>query len=500
MTTKVLKGSIWTLAGQVLPLFVSLVSTHFVIKYLGSESYGILILVALIPNYYAFADFGMGIASTKFGSEAYGRGEREKEGAIVRTATLIALTMTLILIIPTFIFSDRIVGDWFRVPENYRATASIGLKLTATAFCFTVLSAVLNTPQLARLRMDLNTIASAAPKILAGLITPLVLYFGGHVVEAVWVSFFAGLLTFIGTTFMSGRLLPELYRPTIDKKLFRPFLKFGSHWVIAMVAASLLVNVEKFFLARYGSVTSLGHYNVAFTLANMATLFTTAITQSLVPAFARLLVPGKRAEFDALFARSLRFNLIWVLPAAMLMFVVAKPFFTIWAGAEFGEESSPAFYILLFGLLFNIIAFIPYGTIMASGRADVFAKLYWVELVLYIFLAYWLVNSYQTIGAAAAWSIRFSLDALVIIYLAKRIVGVRLDFFRHLIKLFFGIILLIPPILFAAFYNNFSLWLIPMALLSTIAYFLIIWKTFIDEDEKGWFCKKLSRYTKMFFA
>lgn len=75
MTTKVVKGSLWTLAGQVAPLAVSLVATPFVIRLLGAESYGVLILIGLIPTYLGFAAFGMSMASTKFGSEAYAEGD-----------------------------------------------------------------------------------------------------------------------------------------------------------------------------------------------------------------------------------------------------------------------------------------------------------------------------------------------------------------------------------------------------------------------------------------
>ena len=78
MTTRVVKGSLWTLLGQVLPMAVALIATPFTIRFLGSEAYGVVILVGLIPMYFSFADFGMGIASTKFGSEAYGEGNRKK--------------------------------------------------------------------------------------------------------------------------------------------------------------------------------------------------------------------------------------------------------------------------------------------------------------------------------------------------------------------------------------------------------------------------------------
>ena len=85
MTTKVVKGSMWTLVGSVAPLAVAFISTPFIIRFLGTESYGVLLLVGLIPMYFSFADFGMGVASTKFASEAYGQGDEKKEAQIART-------------------------------------------------------------------------------------------------------------------------------------------------------------------------------------------------------------------------------------------------------------------------------------------------------------------------------------------------------------------------------------------------------------------------------
>jgi O-antigen/teichoic acid export membrane protein len=497
MTTKVVKGSLWTLAGQVLPLFASLVSTPFIIRFLGAESYGILILVGLIPNYFGFADFGMGIASTKFGSEAYAEGRPQREGEVVRTAALVALATSLTFAVPIFVFSSWIVGDWFKISAAYQSSASIALKITSVSFVLGILSSVLNTPQLTRLRMDLNTLINALPKILMALATPLVLYLGGRVVEAVWVALIASTAICAGTLLTSGKLLPELYRPTINRSLLRPLLKFGGGWLIAMVAAMLLSNVEKLLLARYVSVESLAYYSVAFTFANMATLFSMSMTQSLVPAFSQLLAPDKRGEFETLFSRSIRLNLIWLLPALMVMFVAAKPFFTLWAGPAFGAASSLPFYVLLGGLFFNILAYIPHSTITASGRTDALAKLYWIELALYLAAAVWLVNAYGIVGAAAAWSLRVIVDAAAVIWLAKKIVGVSFKFTDHLPSLVGGAALLLPPVAAAAFYDNFSFWLLPLMAASGAAYAALVWLTFVDADEKKWIKAKIQNLLRL---
>src|SRR5690606_3899856 len=103
-------------------------------------------------------------------------------------------------------------------------------------------------------------------------------------------------------------------------------------------------------------------------------MFSASMMQSLIPAFSQLLAPSRRDEFRDLFARSIRFNIIWLLPVLALLFVSARPFFTIWAGDEFGEKSTLPFYILLIGLFFNVISYVPYASLVASGRTDVLAK------------------------------------------------------------------------------------------------------------------------------
>jgi O-antigen/teichoic acid export membrane protein len=136
MTTRVVKGSLWTLAGQVAPLGVSLFTTPFTIRLLGAESYGVLILIGLIPTYLGFADFGMGMASTKFGSEAYAEGDEEKEARIIRTAALIALCSRVPVAAALMAFAAPVVG-LFNVPEALRAEATLALRLAAVTFAET---------------------------------------------------------------------------------------------------------------------------------------------------------------------------------------------------------------------------------------------------------------------------------------------------------------------------------------------------------------------------
>ena len=485
LTTRVVKGSLWMLGGQVLPLAVSFVATPFTIRLLGSDAYGVVILVGLIPLYFASADFGMGIASTKFGSEAYGDHDLRKEGEITRTAALIALISSVCVAVPVFLFSDWLVA-LFRLPGSLANPANVAFKIASVSFVLANLAQVLNTPMLARLRMDMNILTSAIPRAAATALIPVVLYLGGGVLGAVWTTFFAGVVSCGLVIYFSARLLPGLPQFSIDRAYFRPLLRFGSGWMIAGIAQILLLGLEKFALPSLVSIRALAYYSVAFTFAAVAAMFSSSMAQSLVPAFSQLLAPQKKGEFDKLFSRAVRVNILCLFPVSMILLVIAKPFFTLWAGSEFGAESSTPFYILLVGLFFNVLSYVPHGTITARGRTDVFARLYWLELLFYAVAVYFLIKWFGIAGAAAAWTMRVILDAVAIFFLSRKIANVPFPIRKGAFALAAAAILLVPPALFAALYDSSSPWLFVLTPAALGLYALVIWTSFIEPVEKQW--------------
>ena len=496
MTMKVFKGSFWVLTGQVLPLIATFVSTPFIIRYLGAESYGVLILVGLISGYFSFADFGMGLASTRFASEAFAKADKKEEGLVVRTAAVIAFLSSLIIAIPMFLFSNLLVHNILHVPVNLQTKANIALKITSFTFLFSILGNIFNSPQLSRMRMDINVLITSGSKVLMILITPLVLYMGGGIVEATIVAFFAALIIMGGNIIASGLLLPELYRSTISRSLLRPLIKFGSNVLLWGIAVAVLANLEKLILTRVISVKSLAYYSVAFTLANMTTMLSMSIVQALIPAFSQLQAPEKRTELNTLFSRSIRFSLAGLLPSIIFLLIIAKPFFTIWAGPEFGKESIFPFYFLLVGIFFSIIVYVPNCVLTGFGRADIFARVYWIEMLPYIVIAFLLIHLFGIWGAAISWSLREIFNALLFVFFSKKYTGVSFSILKQFRDFIPGIIILLPVTFFALFYNNYSFWLISFIPVSFGAYIYMVWKKIMIHEEKVWVIGYIRRFLK----
>ena len=491
MTTKVVKGSVWTLLGQVAPMAVSLVTTPFVIRMLGTEGYGVVALVSLVPAYLTFADLGMGLASTKFGSEAFGAGDRDKEAEIVKTACAIALTVALPTAAIIFIFSD-VLTTLLNVPERLHSDADLAFKFASVSLVFYLLNNIVNTPQLARLRMDLNTFVGAGARVLGLIAAPIVIYLGYGLAGAVFALMSTSVVAFCFHLAVSGRLNPRLLHFSVSGDVVRPLLKFGSAMTLSGIAAVLLTHMEKLVLTKQTSVEQLAYYSVAFMLSNAAALFGVSMSQSIVPAFSQLLKPEKRSELVTLYTRTLRISLFGMLPMIAILFVIARTFFTVWAGPDFGRESTIPFYILLGGVVFNLNAYVPSGLLLASGRSDIFAKLYWIELFPYILLSAILTGHYGAIGAAEAWSIRTAVDAVAFFWLAKRICGVKMNSKRVLSQLAVSVAVLSVPAIVATLYSRVGDGVnVAILLVSVSVYAVLMWKWILDTDEKRWLIERI---------
>jgi Na+-driven multidrug efflux pump len=75
------------------------------------------------------------------------------------------------------------------------------------------------------------------------------------------------------------------------------------------------------------------------------------------------------------------------------------------------------------GVLVNALAHVLNVYLLGQGRPDLPAKFHLLELPLYVALAWLLVARFGVTGAALAWTIRVSFDALLLAVAVWRVAG-----------------------------------------------------------------------------
>jgi O-antigen/teichoic acid export membrane protein len=413
------RGSLSVVAGQVAASLASLAATHFTVRLLGTERYGMLILIGVITGYAGLADFGMGLASTHFAARAWAEHDVRREVAVIWTSALVLTVPIALICILILLSANAIAASVLPLSGEVARQGATALRLAVCGVFLSALGGIWNTPQVVRLRMFPCTEIASGCSMLQSLLTPLVLFAGGGIVGAAAVGLAVSALILTLHVILAHHCLPETLRPEPRADLVRPLLKFGACAAGTSVALRIVSGIERVVLPRFASITTLAWFAVALAPINVLLIIANTIQPSLVASFGRLRHSGAQAS-ETLFSRALL-----VCAGALCLTLVAGcafagTFFRTWVGPEYATHSTMLFRILAIGAAVNVMAYVPSARIISLGRMDLLTRLYAAEILPYLILTICLVTYSGAVGAAAAWSIRAVIDGIAVFLLASR--------------------------------------------------------------------------------
>jgi O-antigen/teichoic acid export membrane protein len=80
-------------------------------------------------------------------------------------------------------------------------------------------------------------------------------------------------------------------------------------------------------------------------------------------------------------------------------------------------------YLLMGGVLCEIMAYVPYALLLTLGRTDIIARCQLSLVIPYLIGCAFLIHRFGAAGAAVAWSLRALASALLFSYFARRVSG-----------------------------------------------------------------------------
>jgi O-antigen/teichoic acid export membrane protein len=98
----------------------------------------------------------------------------------------------------------------------------------------------------------------------------------------------------------------------------------------------------------------------------------------------------------------------------------SKEVLMYWLGKDFANNSAISLQWLAAGVFINCLAQVIYTLIQGQGRPDLTAKIHLLEIAFYLPLLFWILNKYGITGAAIAWTLRVTVDAVLLMWVAQR--------------------------------------------------------------------------------
>jgi len=422
------RNALYNVLGLGLPLVVGVAALPVTVHALGDVRFGLLGLAWAVLGYVGALDLGLGRATTKYVAEYLAAGD---EALLRNVGTLAVASQTALGVVGGALFAlltpflvDHVLG----VAPVLRAEARGMLLALAVSVPFVVLAASLRAMLEAAQRFDLVNLIRT-PSSAAVLVVPAIAASLGATLPVIVLLLVGVRIVACAASAAAIRRAIPVFRWTLALRweTLRPLLGYGGWVSVSNVISPLLVYLERFLLAGLGGVAAVAYYTVPSEVVMRLLIVPAGLAGALFPALSASGAGVGRegaGPIEQLLGRPLRFLLLILAPIVTALVVCAGPLLQIWLGEAYAARGTAAFAVLAVGVLINGLAHLPYTYLLGRGRPDLPAKFHLLELPLYAAAAWLLIRRWGVTGAALGWTLRVSMDAVLLVAAVWRVSGI----------------------------------------------------------------------------
>lgn len=420
------RNVVWSLLASGAPVLVAVPVIPLLIRNLGTDRFGILTLAWALTGYASLLDLGLGRALTQLVAKKLGAGEAHEVPELFWTSFLLMVIFGLLGAVTLIGLSPWLSHHILKIPPALQTEAVRAFVLLGLSLPIVIASTGLRGFLEAHQRFDLVSALRVATGVFTFAGPLLVLPFTQRLEPVVGILIAGRFVGCLANFWLCLRVAPELRQGVIWNRLSAgPLLRFGSWMTVTNIVGPLMVSLDRFVIGALLSVAAVTYYVTPYEVVMKLLLIPAAVVGVMFPAFSASYVNDK-SRAAMLYTRSVKYVFLALFPIVLLTVGFAANGLTIWLGTEFALHSTRVVQWLALGVLSNSLALVPFNLIQGVGRPDLTAKLHLLELPLYLIALFWLIRTNGIEGAAVAWSIRSTVDSVVLFVTARYFLRERL--------------------------------------------------------------------------
>jgi O-antigen/teichoic acid export membrane protein len=404
------RHTLYNLAGSIVPMLPALITVPIYLHLVGATRYGVLALVWTLLGYFGLFDPGLSRAAAYQIARLHDGAAKDRE-SVFWTAMAVNLGFGLVGGV-VFYFGARPLFSWaFKMPEALRGEVFASLPWLAASIPVGMIGNALGGVLQAREWFGVSNILAVAGTFAVQIVPLAVAYFHGPELDVLIPAIVLTRAAMAIPVFIAvASALPLGAGGRFDRSRLAGLFSYGGWITITNLLAPVLTTIDRVLIGTLLSAAAVAYYTVAFTLATRVSVVPGALAGSLFPKLSRGSgIESARLAGDAVTA------LAAVMTPLVVGAIIALPIFMrLWVGAAFAAHAAPVGMILLLGIWVNGLAYIPYNHLQARNRPDLTAKFHVLELAPFLFVLWCGLHFFGIIGAAGAFSLRVTADAILL--------------------------------------------------------------------------------------
>jgi O-antigen/teichoic acid export membrane protein len=404
------KNTVINIIGSVIPLVVTLLTVPIYLKLLGVERYGVIALIWLMLGYFSFLEMGLGkavanqIAKASHASDSV-KSEIFWTGLILNAGFGIAGAFVL------WLLGKYLILHFLKMPDQYLSETIATLPWLIVTLPLALISSVLSGTLEGRHRFDIVNYLQVITSVVFQVVPIVAAYFYGPSLEIVVpVAIVSRVLMNIPFLIACVFYVPMHFRPVFSFSCAKKLFKYGGWVAITGIVSPILDTVDRLIIASVLGVQAVAHYTLSYQVITKAKIIPMSLSRVIFPKF------SDYESHDALnlALRALEILSLVMTPIVVFGIIFLQQFMNLWIGKELSVITAPLGVILLFGVWLNSLAHVPFNLLQGQGQPDKVAKLHTIELLPFLCILWLFINYFGLLGVAIAWSLRVTLDSLIL--------------------------------------------------------------------------------------
>lgn len=409
-----IKNSIYNIIGFAIPTVVAIPCLGILSRWLSMEEFGLFTLSFAILGYASIFDGGLSRAVTR--EIAIYRNNIIEQFKIIGTSNFFILIFSLIASLCLFIFADHLA--------HFLKVSSFRYDLVVTAFKLLSISIPLYLFNLIWIgylegveKFFIVNVQKTIGNTLIVLFPVLFCIYEKNIFFAFLGILVGRLVSFLITLFICRVELTKS-KFKINKFVAVRLFKFGGWITVSNLISPLMVHMDKIIVSNILGAGKLAVYSAPAEGVSRLVNIPIAITKVLFPKISAAKTLKEQTELEA---KSYVIIALLCAPIVVLGYIFAGEIMTIWMGEAYGVASESVFKILIIGFYFNALAQIPYTILQSKGFSKYTAFIHLFEVAPFLVGVYFATDAYGLIGAAFVWSVRVSIDLILLLLLNYKV-------------------------------------------------------------------------------
>ena len=363
---RILTNTAINTAGKLLAFILQLFIITYLIKSLGKDNYGIVVLALALIGNSNLLEAGFGLSVTKYVAEYKAKNDRRRLLEIFNTNFIVITTLALFFCFVVLVINEYFLDKIFAIPYEMIASTKNLIRILILLSLIEFWSvAIVRTAE--GLQQYLVLRMAELSKWFLRAIFIVIAIKGGYGLSGIGAAYlFAGIVNLIVLYLFIVIRIPDL---KLDLRLstMEAFkLLFGfSIWIfLSKIFAFISYRIDTIVIGIFLPPVNLTYYNVAFKIYELLRFGFSLIASTLVPVTSELNSLMDKQKLSLLFKKASKYTVMLMYPLLLFSFFYVCEIIKLWIGNSFNTS---ALLTKLFIVSLFMTALISSGSEMMVG-------------------------------------------------------------------------------------------------------------------------------------